>query len=96
MEVDVCGLLSPAVASQLMRKIAKEGSIRFSQHALDQMKERSMTETDCRNLIRGGTVQEPELVKGSYRYRVTTQKMAVVVAFRSETSLVVVTAWRNE
>lgn len=32
---------------------------------------------------------------GDLRYRVETHRMGVVVSFRSKTSLVVVTGWRN-
>ena len=35
-----------------------------------------------------------ELERGTWRYRVETQRMAAVVAFRAETHAVVVTAWR--
>lgn len=43
---------------------------------------------EARRLIR-------EIIEnGSWRYRVRTARMAVIVAFRSETALRVVTAWR--
>ena len=49
---------------------------------------------DCLNVLRGGWVEPAELEAGTWRYRVATQRIVVVVAFRSETVLVVVTAWR--
>lgn len=36
------------------------------------------------------------MVDGTWRYRVHTQRIWVVVAFRSETRLVVVTGWRSK
>ena len=48
----------------------------------------------CANVLRAGTVGPAEAEHGEWRYRVRTQRMAVVVAFRSETELRVVTAWR--
>jgi hypothetical protein len=42
----------------------------------------------------GGVVQPPELERGTWRYRVLTNRICVVVAFRSDDELVVVTAWR--
>ena len=49
---------------------------------------------DAINVLRGGIVEPGEFENGSWRYRVRTQRMYVVVAFRSETELRVVTAWR--
>ena len=49
---------------------------------------------DCINVLRGGWVEPAELEAATWRYRVATQRIVVVAAFRSETMLVVVTAWR--
>jgi len=51
-------------------------------------------EVDVVNTLRGGRVQPGELVAGTYRYRVETSRIAVVVAFRSEKWAIVITAWR--
>ena len=49
-----------------------------------------------RNVLRGGHITEPaENEKGTWRYRVHTNTIWVVVAFRGETELVVVTVWRK-
>ncbi len=66
----------------------------YSKHAKEEMLADDMTTVDCENVLRGGVVQPPDFEKGSWRYRVETSWMAVVVAFRSSTELVVVTAWR--
>jgi hypothetical protein len=58
------------------------------------MEHDNLTEVDVRNTLRGGTVAPGELVNGTWRYRVTTSRMAAVVCFRSEKHAVVVTAWR--
>lgn len=55
-----------------------------------------LTTLDCENVLRGGVVRPAEYSSGSWRYRVETARMTVVVAFRSEHELVVVTAWREE
>lgn len=47
-------------------------------------------------MLRGGIVQPPEYEKGTWRYRVETGRMAVVIAFRSRSELVVITAWRKK
>lgn len=53
-----------------------------------------LTAVDCVNVLRGGVVGQAELERGAWRYRVTTQRIAVVIVFRSESVLVVVTTWR--
>ena len=50
---------------------------------------------DCVNVLRAGVVEPAEYENGSWRYRVRTQRIYVVVAFRSEKQLVIVTAWRR-
>lgn len=52
-------------------------------------------EVDCENVLRGGVVRPGEYEHGSWRYRIETSRLAVVVAFRSENELVIVTAWRT-
>ncbi len=71
------------------------------------MEKDSLTDVDVVNVLRGGVVQAAERVNGSWRYRVLTQRTAVVAAFEpdvdampadkddvSDMELVVVTAWR--
>lgn len=54
----------------------------------------NLTMVDVANVLRGGVVDPAESEKGTWRYRVRTARIAVIVAFRSETELRVVTAWR--
>jgi hypothetical protein len=49
---------------------------------------------DCVNVIRAGAPRAGEYENGTYRYQIETAKMVVVVAFRSSSHLIVVTAWR--
>jgi hypothetical protein len=49
---------------------------------------------DVDNVLRGGVVEPGEYENGSWRYRVRTDRITVVIAFRSGSELVVVTAWR--
>jgi hypothetical protein len=53
-----------------------------------------LSNVDVTNVLRGGVVEPPEFENGSWRYRVRTLKIAVIVAFRTESELRVVTAWR--
>lgn len=88
--------LEPGGAKRLVRKIIQLGTVSFSKHALEEMTNDDLTTVDCVNVLRGGVVEPGELERGSWRYRVSTARMCVVVAFRSEEELVVVTAWRTE
>ena len=56
---------------------------------------RHLTTVDCVNVLRAGVVDPPELENGTWRYRVRGGWINVVVAFRSEDTLVVITAWRT-
>ena len=83
-----------AKTRELIRSILEDGVLVFSKHAHEEMEKDDLLDVDARNVLRGGVVRFPEMVKGTWRYRVETRRIAVVVAFRSETELVVVTAWR--
>ena len=91
--------LSAVDARQLARRILEEGALRLSRHAQDRMEEYGMSELDVTNTIRGGHVKAGRGItfeNGSWRYTIETQRMAVVVAFRGEDALSVVTCWRVE
>ena len=70
------------------------GSLNFSKHAFQRMDERSLDEKDCRNILRAGRWRGPDFETGTWRYRMESNNMFVVVAVRSETCLVVVTVGR--
>jgi hypothetical protein len=86
--------ISPPDARRLIREILQSGSVVFSRHAEEEMAKDNLTMVDVTNVPRGGVVDPGELEKGSWRYRARTGRIAVIVAFRSETELRVVTAWR--
>ncbi|MFH0900949.1 MAG: DUF4258 domain-containing protein [Pseudomonadota bacterium] len=72
------------------------GQVGFSKHAMEEMNNDDLTTVDIANVIRGGTVDEAEWENGNWRHRVRTARIETVVAFRSDTALVVVTAWRRQ
>jgi len=86
--------LHPTEARRLIRRILVDGSVAYSRHALEEMAKDDLTAVDVTNVVRGGVVEPAEFENGSWRYRSRTALIAVVVAFRSETELRVVTAWR--
>jgi hypothetical protein len=87
--------LAPEAARRLLRDILRGGRFTYSKHAKDEMLADDLTTVDCENVIRGGVVRPGEYEHGTWRYRIETSKITVVVAFRSEGELVVVTAWRS-
>ena len=86
---------APPHAKRLIQRILQEGAVRFSGHALEEMAQDNLDTVDCVNVLRAGVVEPAEWENGSWRYRVRTPRMCVVVAFRSTTAAVVVTAWRK-
>jgi hypothetical protein len=88
--------LSPLEAKRLIRKILADGDVVSSRHASEEMGKDDLTMVDCVNVLRAGIVEPAEWERGSWRYRVHTRRILVVIAFRSESRLVIVTAWRTE
>jgi hypothetical protein len=66
-----------------------------SRNDLSSQRRDGLETLDCVNVLRAGSVDPGEYENGSWRYPVRTARLTVVVAFRSETVLVVVTAWRQ-
>jgi hypothetical protein len=94
--VNVDDRLAPSVAQKLMRKIIETGTVSYATnaHFMDEMKKDGLTPAECLNCIRAGVPEEPELVKGTWRYRYRTPRMYTVAAFRSNTEISLVTTWR--
>lgn len=87
--------LDPTRARRLIGDILRRGhTVSFSHHACKEMAKDDLSTVDCINVLRAGVVEPGELEKGTWRYRVRTNRIMVVVAFGSETHLRVVTAWR--
>jgi hypothetical protein len=87
-------------ARKQMAKIAEHhpANIRFSLHALFEIKKDRLTTVDIFNVIKSPAAKilhEGELENGTYRYRLETKNITTVIAFDSAKSLVVVTAWRK-
>jgi hypothetical protein len=87
--------LKPDDAKRLIRTILQTGRFTYTRHAKEEMLADDMTTVDCENILRAGVVRPPAFEKGSWRYRVETSRMTVVIAFRSSDELVIVTAWRE-
>jgi hypothetical protein len=89
------GLQVDAVtARKLLRNILTSGVLRFSDHAKAEMAKDHLNTQDALNVLRADVVEPSELVRGSWRHRLKTNHICVVVTLPSETEAVVITAWR--
>jgi hypothetical protein len=86
--------LDPVRAKRLIRQIVETGEMTFSRHAEEELLKDRLTMADVVHVLRAGVVEPAEWINGQWRYRMRTQKLYVVVRFRSETALRVITAWR--
>lgn len=72
-------------------------NVHFSRHALEEMAKDDLTTVDVWNVLKSADariIDEGEFTKGSYRYRLETSFIMVVVAFHSNgEGLNVVTVW---
>ena len=86
-------------ARKLIAKIMNHTPQRvfFSRHALEELKKDGLTTLDAVNVIKSPGARiytEGEFEKGSYRYRLETANMMVVVTFLElGDGMIVVTAW---
>jgi hypothetical protein len=89
--------VAPATVKKLVLvAISAAGKLGFSGHARVEMANDDLTEVDVVNVLRGGKPHPGEFENGSWRYKVSTSRIEVVVTFRSVTWAVVVTAWRRK
>ena len=86
----------PHAARRQILWILENGRVRFSRHAEEEMRKDGILRADVLGVLRGGFVQPGEHRRGSWRHEVRTQKLSVVVVFRTADLLVVVTAWRTK
>ncbi len=97
--IDVTSRLSPGQARKILPELLNKNPnfVSFTKHSLQEMQVDYLKTGDILNVFRGGKIYEdPEFENGSYRYRVQTSKITVVIAFRSPQSVIVVTAWRKK
>ncbi len=97
--IDVTSRLNPLQARKLLSEIlnAGAGNIYISRHGYKQIKSRDLELGDIFNVLKVGQIHSsPEFCNGSWRYRVQTRKITVVIAFMGLGLVAMVTAWRNE
>ena len=86
--------VNAATARKLLRQVLASGTFTLSGHARKEMAKDRLTTPDVVNVLRAGVVEPSEFENGSWRHRVKTNTICVVVVLVSEVETVVVTAWR--
>lgn len=67
-------------AKKLILKLLTEGNTSLSRHAEKELAKDELTTLDATNVLRAGKITEPpELERDTWRYRVHTDRMVVVV-----------------
>jgi hypothetical protein len=80
-------------ARKLITRLVVDEKVRFLQHAFDRMDERNVSLQDAMNVLESpdSFIQgEGELERGSYRYRLCTNRLILAVGFSSDGAEVVV------
>lgn len=91
--------LDKVAARKLIAEIVTKhaANVHFSRHALDEMDNDDLCTPDIWNVLKSSDsriIDEGELEKGSYRYRLETAFIMVVIAFTSNgDGLFIVTVW---
>jgi len=84
-------------ARKLLSRILLNGSVVFSRHARQEMEDDDLNEPDVVNILRAGMISDPpDLERGTWRYRVETERMCAVVSFIDRLEVVLVTVWRKK
>lgn len=83
-----------ATAKRMILAVLASGVLSFSGHAIEEMANDKLDESDVRNVLRGGVCRFTENRGNTWRYRFETDKIAVVVAFRTVKNAIVVTVFK--
>ena len=93
------GSLTPAEAKAHILKALETGRVRFTSYCRGRMAERSVTEVEIINVLRGGVVEPAEFERGAWRYRVRANRIYVVVELEEDADgdfVLTITLWRQE
>ena len=84
-------------ARKLLRRVFLNGSVVFSRHARQEMEDDDPNEPDVVNILRAGMISGSlDLERGTWRYRVETERTCAVVSFIDHSEVVLVTVWRKK
>ena len=89
--------LNNTTAKRIIGELLTTGKYILIPHALKALQEDGLTTVDCVNVLRGGWVVQSEMKGGAWRYRIVTQRIAVIVEIELESEpqeLTVITVFR--
>lgn len=98
LNIDVTSSLTQGQARKVLAEIfnSSPNFVSFSKHGLGQMLKRNLKTGDVLNVLKGGKILgTPEFENCSWRYRVETNKITAIIAFRKPNHVIVITAWRS-
>lgn len=88
--------IKPKEAKERIMKTLTEGRVVYSRpHGIQRLNERKLSMVDCVNVLRGGIVNEAHREGSSWRYKVSTQNIEVIIKFLPYNRLMIITAWRK-
>ena len=96
---DLPAPLSPSDAQRVIREAVEGGQVVFVMHAEEEIASDLLDTWDVQNVLLGGHVGAAYERGGAWRYRVSTERLTVVVEIEDEDGqpeIIVVTGWRNE
>lgn len=86
---------TPNEAKNLAKRAVLDGRLVYAQpHALQEMQNDQLIEADVENTLRAGFANEPEWERGAWRYRIQTNRIAVIIQFLADGRVFVVTVFR--
>lgn len=98
--IDIISRLERNQARKILSAILNRyglSKISFTRHCLEELQKDNMTVVDVFNVLKRGQIfKDPEWTKGTYRYRVETSIMLVVIGFSPPDCVRCVTAWRKK
>jgi hypothetical protein len=87
--------LRSGAARLLLAQILAAGSVRFTGHALRELKKDGITVERAYIVLRGGTLREAEWEHGEWRHQVQAGLDVLVLTSETEANAVVITGWRR-
>jgi len=75
---------------------SRPNNIVITSHCKKELKNDDLIVNDLINVLHKGMIyQDPEFEHGSWRYRVETNKITVIITFEKPQKIICVTTWRN-
>lgn len=98
-KLDVTSSLNPNQARKWLSEVLNSCGVRvvsLSRHCRMEMQNDRLIPEDIYQVLRDGKIYDfPEFEKGSFRYRVETERICVIVLFEEPNFIWCITTWRK-